>query len=139
MEIQKCINYMLTQAQNKVNNMFKENLREYGITPAQYVLLYHLWEEDGLSPKKLAVLSGLDASTITGLLTRMEKKNLIIRKHCKNDRRAVNVYLTSEGAALEEHINKVIEKSNIEALSVLTAKEQEIFKEYLCKIDSALK
>lgn len=136
MKIDECINYLLTHAQNKVNNRFKENLSKYDITPAQYMILYHLWEEDGLSPKRLAELSDLDASTITGLLTRMEKKDLIERKHSKNDRRAVNVYLTQRGSGLEDVILDVIEESNSEILKSLDKKEQALFKDYLNRICS---
>lgn len=131
MKIEECINYLLTQAQIKVNQIFKENLCAYGITPAQYVLLYHLWEEDGLSPSQLSSSSGLDASTITGLLTRMEKKDLIMRKHCQEDRRGIKVYLQEQGAALRTDISRVIEESNVEVLEKMQPKERELFKEYL--------
>ena len=134
MKINECVNYLLAQVQNKVNLLFKENLSEFGITPAQYVLLYHLWEEDGLSPSQLSSLSGLDASTITGLLTRMEKKDLIKRSHSTDDRRGVNVYLTPQGAAVQGDIIGIIEKSNRQALLCLNAKEQKAFKDYLNRI-----
>lgn len=134
MKINECVNYLLAQVQNKVNLLFKENLSAFGITPAQYVLLYHLWSEDGLSPSQLSSLSGLDASTITGLLTRMEKKNLIERSHSTDDRRGVNVYLTPQGTALQDDIIRIIEKSNRQALLCLNAEEQEAFKDYLNRI-----
>lgn len=131
MKIEECINYLLTQSQIKINLLFRANLSEYGITPAQYVLLYHLWEEDGLSPTQLAALSGLDASTVTGLLTRMEEKGLIKRKHSKDDRRGVNVWLTPQGAALQSDIERVIEASNEEVLSGMSGKDREFLKDCL--------
>ena len=134
MKIDDCINYLLTQAQYKVNSLFKKNLLEFDITPAQYVLLYHLWNKDGLSPSQLSKLSGLDASTITGLLTRMENKDLIKRKHSKHDRRGVKVYLSRPGAELESSIGPVIENSNELALECLAPAEQEALKSYLERI-----
>lgn len=137
MKIEECVNFLLTQAQNKVNSLFRSNLEEYGVTPAQYMLLYFLWEEDGLSPSRLADLSGLDASTITGLLTRMEKKELIERRHSTDDRRGVNVYLTKAGSALKEDILRVIDKSNDEALTCLSPGEQKAFRESLTRVCAA--
>lgn len=134
MKIYDCINYLLTQAQGKVNLRFKENLQACDITPAQYVLLYYLWEEDGLSPSQLSTLSGLDASTITGLLTRMEKKELVERKHSQDDRRGVNVYLTAQGAALQGDVTRIIEDSNIDVLSKLTPEERAEFVDYLRRV-----
>ena len=134
MKIEECINYLLTQAQIKVNQIFKENLSIYDITPAQYILLYHLWQEDGLSPSQLSTLSGLDASTITGLLTRMEKKDFIKRRHSEEDRRGVNVFLTLKGVELETSICQIIEKSNNEILSNLKTEEVLAFKASLKNI-----
>ena len=136
MKIEECINFLLTQAQNKVNLLFRKNLEEYGITPAQYMLLNHLWEKDGLAPSQLASLSGLDASTITGLLTRLEKKGLIERRHSTDDRRGVNVFLTSSGADLQPDICRVIEQSNRQALSKLSAAEQQAFRSFLVRLSN---
>ncbi len=132
--IEDCVNFQLTQAQSKVNALFRSNLEAYGVTPAQYMILYFLWEEDGLSPSRLAEMGGLDASTITGLLTRMERKGLTKRKHSKDDRRGVNVYLTKEGVALRGDILRVIEESNKEALACLAPKERKAFKKALARI-----
>ncbi len=134
MKIEKCINYLLTQVQIKVNQTFKENLSACSITPAQYVILYYLWEEDGLTPTQLAAASGLDASTVTGLLSRLEEKALLLRKHSTDDRRGVNVYLTEAGAALEPDIDRIIGESNQEVLACLDERERDVLKVALNKL-----
>ena len=131
MKMEECINYLLTQAQAKVNLVFRENLSQHNITPAQYAILYYLWDEDGLSPTHLAQLCGLDASTITGLLTRMEKKEFIQRQHCRDDRRGIHVYLTPQGLELRDKIDVIIEKSNGEAMAHLREDQKESLKDYL--------
>ncbi len=123
MKMNDCINYLLSQAQIKTNQVFKENLRKYAITPAQYVILNRLWENDGLSPSTLSQLSGLDASTVTGLLTRMENNELIIRRHSTDDRRAVNVYLTDKSTALKTDVLEEIERSNDQVLKDFTEEQ----------------
>ena len=134
MKIEECVNYLLTQVQLRVNMTFKENLRAHDITPAQYVLLYYLWEEDGLAPSQLASLSGLDASTITGLLTRLEDKKLIVRKHSDEDRRSVNVHLTKSGANMRDKISEVVERSNAMVMSPFSEEEQTILKSFLKRL-----
>lgn len=138
MKIEQCINYLLTQAQGKVNNIFRENLSQYGITPAQYVVLYYLWEEDGLSPSQLSQLCALDASTITGLLTRMEKSDLIERRHSRNDRRGVHVFLSGKGRELQGSISRTIEESNEQTLSAFGKAERAQFIELLEKLCGTL-
>ncbi len=134
MKMKDCINYLLTQAQIKTNQLFKENLVKHGITPAQYVILSQLWESDGISPSSLARFSGLDASTVTGLLTRMEQNDLIARRHSTEDRRAVNVYLTNKSAALKEAVLREIDLSNDQALANFSVEEISQLKILLSKL-----
>ena len=39
MEINNCINFILSNAQNAVYNYFKKRLSDYDVTPSQYALL----------------------------------------------------------------------------------------------------
>jgi len=137
MKIEKCINYLLTQAQIKVNQRFRENLSTCQVTPAQYFILYYLWEKDGLSPTQLAKLSGLDSSTITGLLTRLEEKDFITRINSKDDRRGVNVYLTKSGTAIKKSIDPIILKSNRDVLFDFNETEQAILENFLLRLSGA--
>ena len=79
MDIHSCINFILSNTQNAVNNYFKRELQEYDITPSQYALLQCLCTQDGLTPSQLAQELRLDTSSITGILSRLEKKGLIDR------------------------------------------------------------
>lgn len=134
MKIEECINYQLNNVGTKVNELFRKNLSSYGITPGQYILLYHLWNEEGKTPSQLAQLCGLDASTITGFLTLMEKKELIHRVHSKSDRRVVEVYLTQAGRDLQKHVENVIDESNVQALSMLDVQERKVLKNILGRV-----
>lgn len=137
MELKDCINYLLTNAQNTVHLHFKTQLQPFDITPAQYMALYFLSKEGSLSPSKLAELCRLDTSTMTGILTRMEKKGLIERQHCTSDRRSVDICITQAGITLMPSILPVIDSCNEEALSCLSQKEQRAFKEYLLRLLAA--
>ncbi len=55
-------------------------LEEIGVYPGQPPMLFILNQEDGLSQKKLANKLKIKPSTITVMLKRMEKANLIVRK-----------------------------------------------------------
>lgn len=137
MELKECINYLLTNAQNTVHLHFKSKLQPFDITPAQYMVLYFLSGQGSLSPSKLAELCRLDTSTMTGILTRMEKKGLIERQHCTSDRRSVDICITQEGIRLMPSILPVIDRCNEEALSCLSPEEQRVLKEYLLRILAA--
>ena len=98
MDIHSCINFILSNTQNAVNNYFKRELQEYDITPSQYALLQCLCTQDGLTPSQLAQELRLDTSSITGILSRLEKKGLIDRVY--NQEAAASPSICGKKAAL---------------------------------------
>lgn len=138
MELNECINYLLTAVQNAVHARFKASLQSLDVTPAQYMVMYCLHKEGDLSPSGLAQFCRLDNSTMTGILTRMEKKGFIERRHSENDRRSVDICITSEGAALLPDILAIINNCNKETLDCLLPEEQQALKSYLVRIIEAL-
>ena len=128
---------MLTKAQHSVQQVFKEGLESFGITPGQYMVLKCLWDENGITVKHLADRLQLDSSTITGILDRLETKQLIARQPDKNDRRALNVVLTPQGKDLQEPVDQAIEAANHKVLNCLDNEQAQNFKAILHKIHPA--
>jgi len=61
-----------------------------------------LWLKDGLKITDIARAAGLDTSTMTGLLDRMERDGLVTRTADAADRRTLRIFLTDEGKRLRE-------------------------------------
>lgn len=134
MELNECINFLLTKAQHTVFQYLKTNLAQFDVTPVQYGILKCLWDEDGQTPKQIARTLSLDGSTITGILDRMENKNLVRRTPDPDDRRTLKVVITNQGLELRECIEEVIEKVNKRILEIFTFEEQEQLKKFLGQI-----
>ena len=116
LELETCINFILTKVQNNVFNYFKHKLTSLDITPAQYAVLKCLWDNGDQLPSQISNTLCVDSSTITGILSRMEKKGLIKRMHSTTDRRAVNVQIMPEGKALQADIENAVKEANEEIL-----------------------
>lgn len=134
MQLEECVNYLLTTAQHSVFLKMTEKLSAFEITPVQYAVLYCLWENDKRSPKEIAERLKLENSTISGILERMEKKELIKRSISKEDRRFIQVILTKKGASLKEDVLATVEQVNNEVLSIFTAEECDQLKKILRKL-----
>ncbi len=135
MELEQCINFILTNVQQSVQQLFKGELGQFGVTPVQYMVLKCLWDENGVTVKQLADRLQLDSSTITGILDRLEIKGMIKRKPDPNDRRALSVVLTPKGKALEKSVNQAIINANNKVLGKLENQESEALKLLLQKIN----
>lgn len=138
MELDQCVNFALTRAQNAVQQLFKAELAPYGITPGQYGVLKCLWDENGLTAKQLAERLFLDSSTITGILDRMENKGLIHRYHDMRDRRALCVTLTQAGQELQEPVCEAIINANKKALQKLSEKESQMLRTLLQELNTEI-
>ena len=82
------INYHLLE-------LFKEN--NLDITKEQMIVLKKLHDKDGISQNELALLIFRNKSSLTRLLSKMEKKNYILRKQSLEDKRINQVFLTEKG------------------------------------------
>ncbi|RCS54133.1 MarR family transcriptional regulator [Bremerella cremea] len=80
------------------------------IRPGMGHVLMVLCQHDHLTIKEIAERSQLAQSTLTGLLTRMKKVGLIVRKPDPSDRRAVRISLTTKGRQAEREVQLVIDQ-----------------------------
>ena len=127
-ELYECINFILNRTQSAVHVYFKETLTPFDVTPIQYSLLKCLWDNDMQTPTMLAQALQMDASTVTGLIERLERKNLIAREYSVEDRRSISIRLTSEGKSLQPGVEATIQQANLEAMRGLTDEQAAAFK-----------
>ena len=66
----------------------------------QIILLRILSMEDGIPQNDLAFITDRDKTSLTRLISTMERKGLLKRKTCETDKRVNNVFITQKG--LEE-------------------------------------
>jgi DNA-binding MarR family transcriptional regulator len=85
----------------------REILKDFGITPPQFIALQWLNEEGDMTIGDLSTKMFLAFSTTTDLIDRMEKNCLVSRVRDPQDRRVVQVHLLEEGRRI---INEVISR-----------------------------
>ncbi len=71
-----------------------QRARQFGISRAQWAVLFRLDRSEGLKQSELAEILDLQPITLTRLLDRLAESGLIERKPDPNDRRANRLYLT---------------------------------------------
>lgn len=134
MELTECVNFLLTTAQNNVFKIMKHNLSQFDVTPAQYAVLYCLWTEGATTPKEISERLKLEGSTVSGILERMERKELIVRHIDVDDRRYIQVELTEKGKSLEGPVLEVVEQTNQKIMNAFSEEKQEKIKDVLKKL-----
>lgn len=134
--LNNCINYLLTGAQHAVFQYMKKNLAQFDITPIQYGVLGCIWEFDMHNPKDIAAHLGVENSTISGILERMETKGLIRRTIDSSDRRYIHIELTDLSRDLEIPVRTVVTGVDRAVLEQFGAEEVGTLKEMLRRINA---
>jgi len=133
-ELEDCINFLLTKAQASVNLRLKEMLAENDLTPVHCGVLNSLYRTDGMSLKALADELSVNASTMTGIIDRMSAKELVERQPDPSDRRALAVFLLPKGRELEDYVTQSVYRSNKIFLADFTEEEKITLKNFLLRL-----
>lgn len=113
-KIDDCISFLIAKAAQAVARLSRERLAPHGITPLQYAVLQVLWEQDGLSAAEVCTRLVIDSATVTGVVDRLEKLELIERRADAADRRVNRLFLTREARRRRAPLQAVMDGVNDE-------------------------
>ena len=94
------LNITLIQAREALMTHFRPLLNDAGITDQQWRIIRLLAENGTLDFQDLANQACILRPSLTGILTRLEKANLLVRLKPSNDQRRVFLKLTDDGQKL---------------------------------------
>lgn len=108
-----------------VNLESKRIEKEHGVSIPQLLCLNYLKNRPSYqaSQKEIKDILSLNASTVTGIINRLEKKGLIAKLPRKDDRRVSNISLTAKGFSMMDDTPEPMHLRLTEKLGKLSEKE----------------
>ena len=103
------------------------------------VLAIIIIPDDGIEMSELAWALGLENSTVTRLIARLERNNYVTRKKSEVDKRSINVFLDHKGVLLQTNIEKKIDKIGKKIFLKNNQVDRELFLESLSLFQWSLK
>ena len=151
-----CTFFLITRASLAVTSVFKKALANHRLTdvkPSYLGVLMCLWKDeamdevlgklgtdDGMKLSELGRCAGVEPSTITGLIDRMEKDGLVYRSSMPNDRRANKANLAEKGSAIRSKVFDALDELAQEVFAGIEGDDIETIKKILRKmIENAYK
>jgi len=116
--------FWIARLRKALRREFEVRAAPLEITASQLQVLARLWTGDGILTSVLTKDIASDGGTITGVLDRLERKGLIRRERHEADRRAMRIWLTPAGRALEQPLLDIIAAINDKALAGLEAEQK---------------
>ena len=113
-----------------LQRLFRLDISIKDITYSQVLAIISI-PSDGVEMSELARKLGLDNSTITRLMMRLEDKGWVGRKQSKRDKRAIKVFLRTKGLILQQDIEKKIESIGEKVKAQIDDEKRESILEHL--------
>ncbi|WP_433499670.1 MarR family winged helix-turn-helix transcriptional regulator [Sphaerimonospora sp. CA-214678] len=109
-------------------------LAEIDLYPGQDRVLNALWDNGPQAQSRLAAILGIDMSTMTKSLQRLERSGLVSRSPCPTNRRISIVSTTPKGDALEPEVRRIDEETQRRMTRGLTPEQEETLRSLLAVI-----
>ena len=124
---------LLTNLTTHYNAIFRQYSSRLSLTASQ---AFHLLSVpiDGISMSGLANKLGLDTSTLTRNIQKLEKLEFVTRKQDRNDKRIFVIYLADKGRRRVEKLEESLLDLNFSMMKYIDLDDQENIPEMLEKL-----
>ena len=137
-DLSRNFGFILNDVARLMRTTFDRRVKALGLTRSQWWVLNHLFRNDGVTQSELADILEVEKATLGRLLDRMEQKGWVRREGHSVDRRAKRVFLTEEVEPAIKTMRSAAAEMRRDALSGLSASQQEQFVDALLAIKGNL-
>ena len=113
----------LVESSRLLRNYIDHRAKDRGTTRAQWIVLFRLRQQEGLSQVDLADVLELQPISLVRLLDRLVEHGLLERRHDPRDRRANRLFLTARGRQLVDDLDSLRDSIATNVLQDLPAEE----------------
>jgi MarR family transcriptional regulator, transcriptional regulator for hemolysin len=107
LDLKKQLISQLIESSRFLRNYIDHRAKARGTTRAQWIVLFRLREQEGLSQVDLAEVLELQPISLVRLLDRLVKHGLVERRSDPKDRRANRLFLTPAGRRLADDLDSL--------------------------------
>lgn len=132
-QLTQSIGFHLNKARNSLLLEMDSALRPLDINGQQMGILLSLTRGMASTPFEISKLLGIDSGLMTRMLDKLEEKGLLERSRSIDDRRVVNLTLTSKGRTVASEIPTIAPEVLNHRLQGFTVEEFEEFRRLLQK------
>ena len=125
---------VLSRATQSVTKYIEKDIKGYGLNPTEFAVLELLFHKGDQPIQKIGEKILLASSSITYVVDKLEKKKLLVRKSCPEDRRVTYASITISGKELLSNIFPQHKEMIQKLFDVLDSSEKEKMIEQLKKL-----
>ena len=132
--------YLIMIVGKKLRYQLNIALEKEGVTSSQWAVIAQINLSDKrLTASDIADIVGMDRATVSGIVKRLEAKQLIATQPSSEDRRARVLTLTTDGEKIFKHCERIANVQMSEFVGQLNPEEQETLFHLLLKLEEGHK
>jgi MarR family transcriptional regulator, transcriptional regulator for hemolysin len=139
LDLQRQLIAQVVESSRLLRNYIDNRAKGRGTTRAQWIVLYQLRQQEGLSQVDLADVLELQPISLVRLLDRLVQHGFLERRHDPRDRRANRLFLTASGRQLVDDLDSLRDSIASDVLQDIPAKAIETSLETLIDIKERIK
>jgi DNA-binding MarR family transcriptional regulator len=99
--------FSLYTASRLITRLYQPYLKKIDLTYLQYIVMLVMWEKEKTVLKDLGELLYLDSGTLSPLIKKLEKKELVKKQRSEQDERILELEITQKGKELKEKAKNI--------------------------------
>ncbi|WP_152226979.1 MarR family winged helix-turn-helix transcriptional regulator [Pseudomonas sp. SCB32] len=105
------------------DRLLDKHLAHLDITAAQFKVLFFIGHDRANTPAELCRELSIDSGSMTRMLDRLARKDLLVREPCQHDRRSVRLHLSAAGQAVNDQAPQIAVAAMNELVGSLSREE----------------
>lgn len=127
--------YLLMNISKKLKYDLNQALIEKGITVQQWAVIQQTHQNEQITAKELAYALDMDNPTVSGIVHRLEKKDLLFKKPNPSDKRSSLLLLTKTGNNILHECQTISDRILEQYTSALSQSELKMLNQLLTKMN----
>lgn len=132
--LQSLVGYNTRRASLAIIGVFLQRMAPYGLRPVDFSILSLITHNAGITSRQLCAQLDILPPNLVAMVASLLERGLVERRPHARDRRAMSLYLTSEGETLMREAEGTAVQLELEATARLNAQERKTLIRLLQKV-----
>lgn len=106
------------------------------ITPDQWVVMYCLWQENGVTVGDISIRTKKDFANVTRIVDKLEKLGYVRKVKSEKDRRSTHIHILPKADAIKDKVQNCWKESTDLAMKGISELEQQNLIKMIEKIEN---
>ena len=134
MQLKDTIDFHIKGTWHTLTKMYNRIAAQHNTSQTVAYILVNI-DKDGTPATQIAARLGMEPTSLSRVLKKMEDQNLIFKEVDENDKRIMKIFLTNFGVEKRKYVKEILINFNQKLIKIISKKELETFYKVMNKIN----